>query len=434
MKLYSGLLFAACLKLAIGSPSASVYSFNPRTSSTELQAPTIDDETATLILSSHLGTSERYSLGGLDDVQIRQIGELGGRQTPLLQKSGSESSKLVVLVEGVENADVFSASQSPSFHIDHTVSSNGANLFSKQLALDGSCGGRFEVTENLSIDVSDAAISAETACCPPLMELFTGARISTSDDFDLLDDILNKDLSSRCNQPTTLVVYFSALKSIAERDGASSSSYKGAAQRLRQSLNSLGRYSESGGMSSLVILSSQSAPSVSEHQKREVRRQQDGEEAPLSNPASAISSSASEVPTPNPSKSPSSPKKKGIYIPICHPSLEACNSATNSCTGHGTCSLKYSTSNPNDAQDKSNCFSCDCSKLPEGQTKGKKNTQWGGTACQKKDVSAPFFLLAGITIFLVGAMSWGIGLLFSIGQEPLPSVIGAGVAGPRAQR
>ena len=59
---------------------------------------------------------------------------------------------------------------------------------------------------------------------------------------------------------------------------------------------------------------------------------------------------------------------------------------------------------------------------------------WGGAACQKKDVSAPFFLLAGLTIALVGVVSWGIGLLMSVGQEELPSVIGAGVAGPRAQK
>lgn len=46
----------------------------------------------------------------------------------------------------------------------------------------------------------------------------------------------------------------------------------------------------------------------------------------------------------------------------------------------------------------------------------------------------PFWLLAGISIAMVATVSWGIGLLFSIGQEDLPSVIGAGVAGPRAQK
>ena len=63
-----------------------------------------------------------------------------------------------------------------------------------------------------------------------------------------------------------------------------------------------------------------------------------------------------------------------------------------------------------------------------------KTTQWGGPACQKKDISAAFWLLAGFSIVMMATVSWGVGLLFSIGQEDLPSVIGAGVAGPRAQR
>ena len=46
----------------------------------------------------------------------------------------------------------------------------------------------------------------------------------------------------------------------------------------------------------------------------------------------------------------------------------------------------------------------------------------------------PFLLIAGFTIVMVATVSWGVGLLFSIGQETLPSVIGAGVAGPRAQK
>ena len=63
-----------------------------------------------------------------------------------------------------------------------------------------------------------------------------------------------------------------------------------------------------------------------------------------------------------------------------------------------------------------------------------KTVYWGGPACQKKDISVPFFLLAGLSIGLVGAVTWGVGLLMSVGSEELPSVIGAGVAGPRAQK
>jgi len=67
----------------------------------------------------------------------------------------------------------------------------------------------------------------------------------------------------------------------------------------------------------------------------------------------------------------------------------------------------------------------------EGRT---KTIYWGGPACQKKDISAQFWLLAGLGIMLAATVSWGVGLLFSIGEEELPSVIGAGVAGPRAQK
>lgn len=72
--------------------------------------------------------------------------------------------------------------------------------------------------------------------------------------------------------------------------------------------------------------------------------------------------------------------------------------------------------------------------LSRGEGKGVKTIEWAGPACSKKDVSMPFWLLAGISIALVATVSWGVGLLFSIGQEELPSVIGAGVAGPRAQK
>ena len=62
----------------------------------------------------------------------------------------------------------------------------------------------------------------------------------------------------------------------------------------------------------------------------------------------------------------------------------------------------------------------------------KKTTQWGGFACQKKDVSVPFILFATFGVFMAAVIAGGIGLLYNMGAEPLPSVIGAGVAGPKA--
>ena len=116
-------------------------------------------------------------------------------------------------------------------------------------------------------------------------------------------------------------------------------------------------------------------------------------------------------------------------LPICHASLDACVGATNNCSSHGSCHKKYSSSAGDGDGATKDCYACRCAPtvLRDSDTLV-KTIYWGGNACQKKDVSAPFFLLAGISIVLVGAMTWAVALLFSIGQEPLPSVIGAGVA------
>lgn len=120
-------------------------------------------------------------------------------------------------------------------------------------------------------------------------------------------------------------------------------------------------------------------------------------------------------------------------LPLCQSSKEKCIVATNNCSGHGTPYRKPVDPSANSAKE---CWSCQCENTVRTDKDGNvvKTTQWDGPACQKKDVSVPFFLLAGFAVALAAAVSWGIGLLYSIGQEDLPSVIGAGVTGPRAQK
>lgn len=161
-------------------------------------------------------------------------------------------------------------------------------------------------------------------------------------------------------------------------------------------------------------------------------RQQQPEEplsapsAPNSSPSSSYNSQPSQ---PQTLKAPTIP---GGIIPACHSSYESCVAATHNCTGRGTCYKKYSTTGGTNPRD---CFACGCvATVRENPSGSKKTTTWGGPACQKKDISMPFLLIAGFTVVMVATVSWGIGLLFSIGQETLPSVIGAGVAGPRAQK
>lgn len=62
-----------------------------------------------------------------------------------------------------------------------------------------------------------------------------------------------------------------------------------------------------------------------------------------------------------------------------------------------------------------------------------KKISWGGVACQKEDISSPFFLIAGVTILVIALAGSAVGMLFSMGNEGLPSVIAAGVGGPKNQ-
>lgn len=127
----------------------------------------------------------------------------------------------------------------------------------------------------------------------------------------------------------------------------------------------------------------------------------------------------------------SEPKSLPPVPPRCYTSLDACTNLTNSCSGHGEC---YQRSGPKGTDKEGSCFACMCKETKDFFDQGEKKIpsyrviHWGGGACQKKDVSGPFWLFATFTIVMIGLVSWAIGMLFSIGEEKLPGVIGAGVS------
>ncbi|KAF2969974.1 hypothetical protein GQX73_g3607 [Xylaria multiplex] len=111
-------------------------------------------------------------------------------------------------------------------------------------------------------------------------------------------------------------------------------------------------------------------------------------------------------------------------VPNCFVSQNACETATSSCSGHGVCVDRWGKDNTDNS-----CFFCHCGKTVDKNAKGRDEVfYWGGAMCQKRDISTPFWLFAGITITLVATVAFSIGLLFSVGEEKLPGVIGAGVS------
>jgi hypothetical protein len=110
-------------------------------------------------------------------------------------------------------------------------------------------------------------------------------------------------------------------------------------------------------------------------------------------------------------------------IPACFESLEKCEAETRNCSSHGECRNKWAKADGKDGEKV--CYSCHClaTKSESGSV-----THWGGQTCAKKDISVEFWLFAGFTVALVGVMAVAIGMLFSVGEEKLPGVIGAGVS------
>lgn len=227
-------------------------------------------------------------------------------------------------------------------------------------------------------------------------------------------------------------------QSVARDDGTQSQSYLNAMTQVKDTIKQL-RSHPSNQQATIVLM-----PPASNHVKRtsnaygsyavpnnilKTRQGQAEEALSLTHIEAAYPPVMDKMGLHEHRASNDSAQRKAI-LPICHSTKKACIAATGNCSGHGTCYNKYNRTS-SDSEDKG-CWACGCSK--KGTIRSNRTTHWGGPACSKEDISGPFFLLAGLTIALVAVITWGVGLMYSIGQEDLPSVIGAGVAGPTARK
>lgn len=118
--------------------------------------------------------------------------------------------------------------------------------------------------------------------------------------------------------------------------------------------------------------------------------------------------------------------------PTCHASESSCLEATNNCSGHGSC---YKSSKSESEASAGDCYTCKCKDtVVKNQDGSVKRVHWAGSACQKRDISSPFFLIASVSIIGTLAIGAAIVLLFNVGQNELPGVIGAGVGSAGTQK
>lgn len=139
------------------------------------------------------------------------------------------------------------------------------------------------------------------------------------------------------------------------------------------------------------------------------------------------SSSSQSSSTSAASTRPSAPS--GI-LPARYSSQDRCENVTNYCSGHGSCKLRH---NYKVGNSMTQFYQCVCEEEVRTVDGSTRTTVWGGPACQKRDISVEFWLLGGFTIVFVALISWGLMMLYAMGQEELPSVIGSGVSAPKSK-
>ncbi|KAL8803395.1 MAG: hypothetical protein Q9182_003193 [Xanthomendoza sp. 2 TL-2023] len=431
MRLSLGLSWATIL-FAAQSFGSDAYIYISTAS--EQPAPqSLSPEATRLLLARRLGLSRYHSLEGADESTLRTLNEFGGKQETLfsIDEQWLNPQRNLIVVEDVEHLEeLLHRSIKPTFTMPNKPDSSQTlqlvkDLFRQALSQHGD-----RKVEGFATDCEEQALtvakqSSEELCSSPPEHLEPSVFWA-----EYLQDTF-RSVHSR-----TAIVHIS-LSGLAQSQNSSKPKSK---QQLGEILNIL--LASGVSQESTIIL----MPPSNNKAKRTPtspygnyampnrRQAREGQtEAPLTAPLAPETTLPSHrVSTPQVFKA--SPLANPGILPACHPNLDKLIAATNNCSDHGTPYLKRPKSSDPKADE--DCYACRCGKtvLSRGEGKGVKTVDWAGPACSKKDISMPFWLLAGISIALLATVSWGVGLLFSIGQEDLPSVIGAGVAGPRAQK
>ncbi|KIJ56032.1 hypothetical protein M422DRAFT_23471 [Sphaerobolus stellatus SS14] len=188
-------------------------------------------------------------------------------------------------------------------------------------------------------------------------------------------------------------LHITGLKQIAERDGKTSDLYEQVVDNLRNILKTavLSNYK--------VAILTPSAPSTAKLSRRQ--------------------------PPQSPFPIPSVPATAPIFsTSTCFTSEEGCQNATSSCSSRGSC--------VGVTRAGKTCYVCACGKAPLKE--GGNNVTWAGGMCEKLDISHEFTLLVGTVLFLIVIVMGSVGLLYSIGDIPLPGTLTVAAGGHAAKR
>ncbi|ESZ91047.1 hypothetical protein SBOR_8566 [Sclerotinia borealis F-4128] len=367
MKLSSSFILPLLASTACAtSDSARAYIFEGQQWPNNLASPpALSPNEARLVLAQRLGVSQFHDVGSVGSSAIKYINKFGGQIKSLFEDAPKNSAaELVMIVEGV---------------LEGTAGSLSDAWSSIQPAFTISNPPSVRTTQKLADDL-ESQVGEAKKCS--------------------FDDAINP-FADRCWNGKSKIMHVDLNRQPKNKDF------------INASFERLTKFASKAEMNVLVILMPESRRGsgsygsyVRPSQKKLSSRQQF--EEPM---AEFVDHQAQTQEAPSSNSSHNNNTFIKTTLPVCHASLDSCISSTNNCSSMGACYKKY-TSQSGD------CFACRC-----GADSGR-----GGSACQKSDISGPFWLIFISSLVLVGLVSWGIGMLYSIGDEQLPGVIGAGVS------
>ncbi|CAA7261826.1 unnamed protein product [Cyclocybe aegerita] len=215
------------------------------------------------------------------------------------------------------------------------------------------------------------------------------ASLFPSTRFGELSDV--EDLASfftSAEEPSFAALELSKLHQTRTELGASSDEYVEAATELREFLEQLAE----DDRFSLAVLTYASPSSASLYRRQDPQQTQQ----------------------PLPSTAPPPQEPIGA-ISTCFKTEDDCNNGTTSCSGRGQCVGATKAGRT--------CFVCTCAPTKTGEGTKVKTEYWAGESCERKDVSGPFVLLTGTVIVILLLIAGSISLLYSVGDQPLPSTL-----------
>ncbi|KAK7191774.1 hypothetical protein PSPO01_02223 [Paraphaeosphaeria sporulosa] len=414
MKLSWGFITSSLYYAAFAAQSGSVYIFDPVPRTSPQAATTVDATTARLILAQRLGLSRFHTIEQTrSEESLKQINAFGGRHQKLFGGDDADRAHAhaLVWIEGVEDAEAMIK--------DPKMWSSSLTIANPPSASDNK-----HLIEDMILQAQSLPQKLDPTGATYHSNQFIDRQLSELRQPELFNDyltVLHIDLKSKDKMAKPSVEalgdMISALMAAPKENqfAVTLVVMPPSASNVKRATNPYGTYQratlEARRELTETIMSLASAE-------------------PATSPNPELPSDMEDFPVIAMAEGNDTTAPLGI-LPRCFATEDACTKATHGCSGHGSCGVLHK----GKKGERADCYGCMCKPTvvdrgDTGMEAHKKTTYWGGPACQKKDVSIPFWLFVSSGVLFAFLISGGIGLLYSVGSEELPSVIGAGVSGP----